>query len=139
MPGGTISSTKASPPEIKSARLERTRMSWLSSVAMAPRENKTSNATNQSVDDDLRLCCMNFLLEATWNRTCATARHSSIRRHEQAYAMDRQQIVNGKTIDWKKFQNGVMQRATRQTAAEAWDRYSLRQEPGPPLGLTLSS
>jgi hypothetical protein len=57
---------------------------------------------------------MNFLLEATWNRTCAAASHSSIRRHEQAYGMDHQQIVNGKTIAWKKFQNGVMLCATRQ-------------------------
>src|SRR5438067_5895306 len=106
---------------------------------MAPGEKKTSNATNQSVDDDLRLCCMNFLLEATWNRTCATARRSSIRRHEQAYALDRQQIVNGKTIGCKNFQNGVMLCATRQTAAVVSNRNSLRQEPRPPLALTLSS
>jgi hypothetical protein len=49
---------------------------------------------------------------------------------EQAYAMDHQQIVNGKTIDRKKFQNGVMLCATRQTAAVVSNRNSLRQEPG---------
>jgi hypothetical protein len=31
----------------------------------------------------------------------ATASRSSIRRHEQAYATDRRQIVNGKTIAGK--------------------------------------
>src|SRR6266478_1576967 len=56
MPGGTMSSTSASPPEIKSARFDSTTMSWLSSAATADVGSRhASTVANNNWYIDLRL------------------------------------------------------------------------------------
>src|SRR5437773_11830537 len=84
MPGGTMSSTKASPPEIMSARLERTRISWLSSIAAKlPGNSEAKIKVMQKILKDLRSACMDVPPRTQREVLLfATAKGSPIRRHK---------------------------------------------------------